>query len=84
MLPEGKIFINRSSDGKETVLHLRRRSVWTCHPWAVLVNRNSYSAAEFLATPAPGVRRGGGGRGADQRQGLLPGVSSTCPARRRH
>ena len=47
LLPEGKIFINRSSDGKETVYTSDADCVDL--PMAVLVNRNSYSAAEFLA-----------------------------------
>jgi len=47
LLPEGEIFIHRSSDGKEDITMSDR----TCLelPMAVLVNASSYSAAEYFA-----------------------------------
>lgn len=47
LLPEGDIFISRSSDGKEKVYSSDEACVDL--PLAVLVNGDSYSAAEFLA-----------------------------------
>lgn len=78
LLPEGKIFINRSSDGKETVYTSDADCVDL--PMAVLVNRNSYSAAEFLAAQLQESAGAVVAGGADQRQGLLPGALR--PARR--
>ena len=47
LLPEGDIFISRTADGKETVYTSDESYVDL--PMAVLVNEESYSAAEFLA-----------------------------------
>ncbi len=47
LLPEGNIFISRSYDGEETVYTSDAACVDL--PMAVLVNGESYSAAEFLA-----------------------------------
>lgn len=47
LLPEGDVFISHSSSGKETVYTSDASCVDL--PMAVLVNADSYSAAEFLA-----------------------------------
>ena len=47
LLPEGDVFISRQSNGKETVYTSDEDFVDL--PLAVLVNEESYSAAEFLA-----------------------------------
>lgn len=47
LLPEGDIFISRTTDGAESVYTSDAASVDL--PFAVLVNGESYSAAEFLA-----------------------------------
>ena len=77
LLPEGDIFRSVDYAGKEEV----DKSDAACLeiPMAVLVNEDSYSAAEFLAAALQeyGRRRGGGN--ADQRQGQLPGQPSTSP-----
>lgn len=47
LLPEGPIFISRSRSGRETVVQSDAACVDL--PMAVLVNANTYSAAEFFA-----------------------------------
>ena len=66
--------LRREGDG----LHLRRRLCGPAHGGAG--EQEQLQRGGVLGRPAPGVRRGGGGRGADQRQGLLPGALR--PARR--
>ena len=80
LLPEGKIFINRSSDGKETVYTSDADCVDLPIAHGGAGEQEQLQRGGVLGRPAPGVRRGGGGRGADQRQGLLPGALR--PARR--
>lgn len=75
--PRGKFSqpeFRREGDG----LHLRRRLCGPAHGGAG--EQEQLQRGGVLGRPAPGVRRGGGGRGADQRQGLLPGALR--PARR--
>lgn len=76
LLPEGKIFINRSSDGKETVYTSDADCVDL--PMAVLVNRNSYSAAEFLAAQLQ-ESAGRWWPGSRPAARASPRCSSTCP-----
>ena len=47
LLPEGKLFISRSIDGSEHVDYSQASCVQL--PMAVLINEDSYSAAEFFA-----------------------------------
>ncbi len=47
LLPEGKIFVSRTKDGKERAY--TSDADFVDLPFAVLVNGDSYSAAEFLA-----------------------------------
>lgn len=47
LLPEGEIFVSVDHSGTETVT--RSDKQWVDLPMAVLVNENSYSAAEFFA-----------------------------------
>ena len=47
LLPEGNIFISRTNDGEEVTYTSDASCVDL--PMAVLVNANSYSAAEFFA-----------------------------------
>lgn len=70
LLPEGNIFISRTNDGEEVTYTSDASCVDL--PMAVLVNANSYSAAEFFAAQLPGICGRSGDRGADQRQGVFP------------
>ena len=47
LLPEGKLFISRNIDGSESVEYSKASCVEL--PMAVLINEDSYSAAEFFA-----------------------------------
>ena len=47
LLPEGEIFVSVTEDGKEKVSKSDKKCIEL--PMAVLVNENSYSAAEFFA-----------------------------------
>ena len=77
LLPEGKIFINQSSDREGETVYTSDADCVDL-PMAVLVNRNSYSAAEFLAAQlrSPPGRWWPGSRPAAR---ASPRCSSTCP-----
>jgi len=47
ILPEGEIFVSVDKDGNETVYESKESCIE--YPMAVLINANSYSAAEFFA-----------------------------------
>ena len=77
LLPEGPIFISRDREGNETVIESDAACVEL--PMAVLVNENTYSAAEFFAAElqeqgvAVIVGTPTSGKGYSQQTFALPG-----------
>ena len=79
ILPEGTIFRTSGRSGGETTVESDAQCVDL--PMAVLVNEDSYSAAEFFCRPAPGGRLGGDRGVPHQREGVLPAHLPPPPRR---